>query len=170
MVHVWFDDDQACHDAYHAPWGVRKFLTGERLYYVALMNMALMKLVRDEQWEPFVTINNDQEFFVPGWDTIAKSALKQKFGDSMGVVEIGDSIGFTSFISLPKFWQEHYGGNLFDPKFKQYFADAARLAELSSKDQFGRLSPGLVQTYVLYDEVKAEGLKMWERDCEAQND
>jgi len=134
------------------------------------MNEALNRLI-DDQCDVFVTANNDQEFFRPGWDTIAKAALEQNFEDGMGVVEIGDHEGlsFNTFISRTKFWVEHYNGQLFDPRFTQYFADAHRMQDLEKHDEFLRLAPGLVQTYAVYDEVKADGLKLWQRDYDAKN-
>ena len=165
-MHIYFDDDKACYEAYETPWGVRKFLIEPRTYYVGVMNMALNQLITERVGEVFVTANNDQEFFRSGWDTIAKSALEQNFKDGMGVVEIGDHEGlsFNTFVSKIKFWIKNYDSQLFDPRFMQYFADAHRLKDLEDHDWFARIAPGLVQTYAAYDEVKTEGLECWSHD------
>jgi len=75
-VHVYFDDDEACYEAYDLPWVVKRFLIEPRTYYVGVMNKALSQLIEDDR-DIFVTANNDQEFFRRGWDTIAKAALYQ---------------------------------------------------------------------------------------------
>ena len=166
-MHVYFDDDKSCYDAYNIPWGVAKFLIKPRTYYVGVMNEALNRLI-GRHYDVFVTANNDQEFFVPGWDTIALAALNQNFDDGMGVIEIGshEGLSFNTFISRTKFWTEHYDGKLFDPRFMQYFADAHRMKSLEENGWFLRLAPGLVHTYAAYDEVKVEGFALWARDSD----
>jgi len=169
---VFFDgcDNEPCFNAFEPPPNVIKYVAFyHRGYYVNVMNYALECLNSDfDDEDLFVTCNNDQEFMVPGWDRIASKALFDYFPDGMGVVEIGNhaDLSYNTFISRTSFWTKYYDGQLFDPQFTQYYADADRLQELESKDQFARIYPGLVNTHSMFDEVWHEGRQFMTRDKE----
>jgi len=165
-VIVFFDEDEECYEAYDPPPNCRRVET-TRAYYVKLMNTAFDFIV-DEGADHFVICNNDQEFIEPGWDIVAMRKLYEKWDDGMGVLEIGnhESMSYNTFISRTSFWQEHFNGKLFDPRFIQYYADTDRVKTLNENDQLARISPGLVNTHLCWDEVKYGGRQFMTRDKE----
>jgi len=134
------------------------------------MNIAFEYLT-DADADHFVVCNNDQEFIEPGWDVIAKNKLYEMWPDGMGVVEIGNhaDLSYNTFISRTRFWQEHYDGRLFNPGFTQYYADTDRVETLNRDGHLARLTPGLVNTHLCWDEVKIGGRKLWPTDYETFN-
>jgi len=171
-ISVLFDSDDACFLSYieQRPLCVMPSNYAKRHYYVALLNNGFADFKNDRvDVDLFVTCNNDMEFMVHGWDMIAKSALYDYFPDGMGVVEIGNhpDLSYNTFISRVSFWTKHYNGELFDPRYTQYYADADRLKSLEENGQFARIYPGLVNTHTMFDEVWHEGRQFMARDKEA---
>jgi len=168
---IFFDDCSEYYDAYNPPPQVFRYDMQPRAYYVKLINMAFHALSKGTM-DHFIICNNDQEFIESGWDIIAMDKLYEKWPDGMGVVEIGngETLSYNCFISRVEFWNKHYNGKLFDPRFKQYYADAERLACLNANEQFARIYPGLVNTHSCWDEVKHSGRQWMARDKEVYED
>jgi len=163
---IGFDSDYNCYKAYkfsNKSFGVP---FDHRQYYVSTVNRLFNEILLWEDVNLFAICNNDQEFIVPNWDRIAKNKFSEHFPDHMGVMEIGNhpDMSYNTFISSVWFWQKYYHGILFNPAFKQYYADTERLMSLEQNGHFARLYPGLVHTHTMFDEVWHEGRQWMERD------
>ena len=158
----------ACCDAYESPIGVKCYGSESRFYYVKTMNALFKSLVINDNVDLFVVCNNDMEFMIHGWDNIIIDALYSQFDDGMGVLEIGNhaDLSYNTFISRVGFWTKNYNGELFNPDYVQYYADADRLEELKMNDEFARMYPGLVNTHSMFDEVWHEGRQHMLKDKE----